>query len=101
GADFTGADLRRALIPNSTLCGATFVKADLRGADLGRSELSRVDLTGADLRNTGLVMTTLRDAELTSARHGPRTQWPSQLSAREIERRTSVRDDVGIEASQV
>lgn len=61
-ADFTGADLRSALLPGVNLYGAILRDADLYGADLFRTNLSRADLTGANLKGANLYMAHLRGA---------------------------------------
>lgn len=61
-ADFSGCDLKNALLPGVNLYGADFRGADLQGVDFFRADLSRADLTGAHLRGANLYFTQLRGA---------------------------------------
>lgn len=61
-ADFSGADLRGALMPDQLLYGAIFRGANLHGADLTKCDLCRADLTGANLHYTRIEGANLHDA---------------------------------------
>ena len=61
-ADFSGADLRRALLPDQLLYGAMFRGANLHGADLTNCDLCRADLTGANLHYTRIEGANLHGA---------------------------------------
>ena len=61
-ADFSGADLRGALLPNTLLYGANFQRANLCGADLTKCDLVRADFTGANLHYARIEGANLHDA---------------------------------------
>ena len=61
-ADFSGADLRNAILCGAQLYGADMRRGDLRGGDLLRTNLSKADLTGANLFRACLYRTDLRGA---------------------------------------
>lgn len=61
-ADFSGADLRGALMPDQLLYGAIFRGANLGGADLTKCDLCRADLTGANLHYARIEGANLHDA---------------------------------------
>ena len=48
-ADFSGADLRGALMPDMCLYGAIFRDANLFCADLTKSDLSKAEMTGSNI----------------------------------------------------
>lgn len=61
-ADFSGADLRGALLPNTLLYGANFRGTNLCGADLTKCDLVRADFTGANLHYARIEGANLHDA---------------------------------------
>ena len=61
-ADFSGADLRGALLPNQLLYGAIFRGTNLCGADLTKCDLVRADFTGANLHYARIEGANLHDA---------------------------------------
>ena len=61
-ADFSGADLRGALMPDQLLYGAIFRGTNLGGADLTKCDLCRADLTGANLHYTRIEGANLHGA---------------------------------------
>lgn len=52
GADFSGANLAAAKLPNTVLRFADFSGASLAGADLSGADLTQANLSGADVRDT-------------------------------------------------
>lgn len=60
-ADFSGADLHGALLPNMPLYGANFRGANLSHADLTYCDLSRADMTGSNLHRARLEDANLQD----------------------------------------
>lgn len=61
-ADFSGMDLRNALLPSLELYGANFRGANLYKADLTNSDLTRCDLTGCNLFYAKLENAIIHDA---------------------------------------
>lgn len=61
-ADFSGANLGGALMPNNCLYGAIFRGANLHRADLTGCDLSRADLTGSNILYARLEGATLYGA---------------------------------------
>ena len=61
------ADLRAAVLPNTSLKGADLSGANLRNAELSHSDLSNADLTGADLRGANLEGAKLHDTLIDAA----------------------------------
>lgn len=67
GRDFTGADLRDALLDGCDLTASVFARANLRRASLRHAILRGADLRGANLSGTSLVGADLREADLSGA----------------------------------
>ena len=65
GADFTGADLSWAILPNADLQGSIFIDSNLSFAELILSDLSGADLTDADMTGAWLLDTKFYDALVT------------------------------------
>ncbi len=61
-ADFSGADLRGVLMPNTCLYGAIFRGTNMHNADLTESDLARADMTKANLFQARLERACLHGA---------------------------------------
>ena len=64
-ADFSGADLSWAILPNADLRGTVFRQANLSFAELILSDLSDADLSEADLTGAWLLDTKFFNAQVT------------------------------------
>jgi uncharacterized protein YjbI with pentapeptide repeats len=62
-ADFTGADLARAILTKADLSDATLKSADLRQATLDYADLTKANLQDADLRSAELSGSTLNGTD--------------------------------------
>ena len=67
-ADFSGADLRSAMLTDGLFSGTSFANADMRGADLSRGDFIGCDFTNADLRSADLENCDFTGANMSGAR---------------------------------
>lgn len=67
GRDFTGADIRDAILDGAELSATVFARANLRRASLRHADLRGADLRGANLTGTSFAGADLREADLSGA----------------------------------
>jgi uncharacterized protein YjbI with pentapeptide repeats len=87
GADFEGADLRKADLWGADFEGADLQKADLRGTNLGEAHLGKADFEGADLEGAIFVKTDISKVKsFYKAKLDPdilseiKVTWPDKLA---------------------
>ncbi len=79
GANYRGADLRRADAATARLGGADLAGADLRGANLALAVLQESDLSGANLAGAGLFKTQCTATNFERANLEGADLWMSRL----------------------